>query len=101
MERREDIRAAMHSLLTSARGKQRPERRPGSLFHDTGLQQRPGAAGMRMSPGHEAMLSDLQDTLGQHGICAEQGEILQALLDALADRPAVYRGLLAAYLLVP
>jgi len=57
--------------------------------------------GLRVNASHEAMLNELQGALDQNGIAAEQGEIMQALVDALAVRPNVYRGLLAAYLLKP
>jgi hypothetical protein len=54
-----------------------------------------------VNPHQEAMLADLQRELSRGGICADEGEILQALCDALANRPALYRGLIAAYLLSP
>jgi len=87
----------MHNLLTSAR---RPDRRPGALLQTPGA-PRNVPVGLRVNANHEAMLNELQGALDQNGITAEQGEIMQALVDALAVRPTLYRGLLAAYLLKP
>jgi hypothetical protein len=47
------------------------------------------------------MLAHLQEELRQNGVCADESEILQALCDAMAHRPDIYKGLLAAYLLTP
>lgn len=44
-------------------------------------------------------LTEIQGTLRAHGIVAETPEILNAILAALAQRPTLCRGLLAAYLL--
>lgn len=85
----------MQSLLSSAR---RPENRPGAALPE---RRRDGRLSVRVNPNQESMLADLQRELSRNGICADEGEILQALCDAMANRPAIYRGLIAAYLLSP
>jgi hypothetical protein len=85
----------MQSLLSSAR---RPENRPGAALAD---RQRDGKLSIRVHSQHESMLSDIRQELGRNGIRADEGEILQALCDAMANRPAIYRGLIAAWLLTP
>ena len=45
------------------------------------------------------MLTDLQQSLRKHGIDAGFEEIGKGILEALAARPSLCRGLLAAYLL--
>ena len=85
----------MQNLLSSAR---RPEARRGGLLQE---KPRDGRVALRVNANHETMLCEMQDALSQNGIAAEPAEILQALCDALAVRPGVYRGLLAAYLLTP
>jgi hypothetical protein len=85
----------MQNLLSSAR---RPENESASALPE---RRRGGKLTVRVNQNEEAMLADLQRDLSQHGICADEGEILQALCDALSSRPAIYRGLIAAYLLSP
>jgi hypothetical protein len=45
------------------------------------------------------VLSDLQHSLRRHGIDAELDDIGKGIMEALAARPSLCRGLLAAYLL--
>lgn len=85
----------MQSLLSSAR---RPENRTQAGLPE---RQRDGRLSVRIHPHHEAMLRDIQQELSRNGICADEGEVLQALCDAMANRPSIYRGLIAAYLLTP
>jgi len=47
------------------------------------------------------MLMQIQEELRQHGISTDEAEILQALCDAMAHRPDIYKGLMATYLLTP
>jgi hypothetical protein len=61
-------------------------------------QQRPGAP-FAFSDSQRAVLGDLQYSLRKHGIDAEMDEIGKGILEALAARPSLCRGLLAAYLL--
>ena len=51
------------------------------------------------SPTQKAVVADLQHSLRKHGIEAGAIEIGTGLMEALASRPALCRGLLAAYLL--
>ena len=52
-----------------------------------------------LSGAQWAVLRDLQNSLRRHGIDAELDEINAGILDALAARPSLCRGLLAAYFL--
>lgn len=52
-----------------------------------------------MSEAQKAVLTDLQHSLRKHGIEAGFEEIGKGILEALAARPSLCRGLLAAYLL--
>jgi len=45
------------------------------------------------------MLGEIQATLGQHGIAAELHEIADMVLESLAARPGLCRGLFAAQFL--
>ena len=93
MERREDIRAAIHRLLESSEEmeaaprawKPQPdeERLPGSPYTNSQL----------------VTFKAVQASLRAHKIEAEIPDIVNALLEALATRPALCRGLVAAYLL--
>ena len=95
MERRDDIRAAMQSLLSSAR---RPDNRSNA---EGGERRRSGQLSVRIRPHHDTMLMQIQEELRQHGISTDEAEILQALCDAMAHRPDIYKGLMATYLLTP
>jgi hypothetical protein len=52
-----------------------------------------------VTDAQRAVLSDLQYSLRKHGIDAEVADIGKGILEALAARPSLCRGLLAAYLL--
>lgn len=85
----------MQSLLSSARLR---ENRSSAHLQD---RQRAGSLFIRVHANHESMLVELRQALSKNGIGADDGEIMQALCDAMANRPAIYRGLIAAYLLTP
>lgn len=103
MERRDDIRAAMQNLLARAKRPDvaqpfadplppAPEILPQPL-------SMPEAGELAVSGSHLAVLREIQGTLRQSGIVADVPEIIQAMVDALASRPSLCRGLVAAYLL--
>ena len=97
MERQREIRQALNSFLpTSAR----PEAASGVRKAADVCAPQP-APGSRFAPSEAqiAVLRDLQASLHQHGIDAEMDEIGHGILEALADRPSLCRGLLAAYFL--
>ena len=93
MERREDIRAAIHRLLET------------SDAEETALRAWKPLADADRPPGSPYTNSQLvtfravQESLRSHKIEAEIPDIVNALLEALATRPALCRGLVAAYLL--
>ena len=58
-----------------------------------------GGPAFGASPAQRAVVADLQHSLRKHGIEAGATEIGAGLMEALAARPALCRGLLAAYLL--
>lgn len=55
-------------------------------------------AALSLSETQANALRDLQNTLYENGIDTNASEIAEALLHALVRRPALCRGLLAAYL---
>ena len=59
----------------------------------------PAAERLPLSAGRQRILSDLQSTLRENGVAAELTEIENAMMEALASRPGLCKGLLAAYLL--
>jgi hypothetical protein len=59
----------------------------------------PPAERLPLSAGRQRLLTDLQATLREHGVAADLTEIENAMLEALASRPGLCKGLLAAYLL--
>jgi hypothetical protein len=52
-----------------------------------------------VTEAQRAVLAELQFSLRKHGIDAGFDEIGKGILEALAARPSLCRGLLAAYLL--
>ena len=104
MERREDIRAAMQSLLAPVpRREPRPEAREARSRQATPAETSTtgplGPMTIRLSEMHLDTIVDLQRALSENGIAAEPGDIVQALCQAVAVRPALCRSLLAAYLM--
>src|SRR2546430_13492889 len=98
-ERRNDIRSAMQSLLTSAKrhdsAQVKPQPAVPILPQLDILERLPLPAGYA---GPDARIyNDLQAELLEHGIRAETTEIAHAILEAAATRPRLCRGLLAAY----
>ena len=68
---------------------------PVDAIHDT----RADALQFAATDAQRAVLADLQHSLQKHGIAAGSDEIGRGLMEALAARPSLCRGLLAAYLL--
>lgn len=106
MERREDIRAAMQSLLSpirqaDPRAPSLPARTdpPAERFVEARVSPVGSGLPAHLLEASPPILAELQHTLREHGIVAELSEIARILADGLAARPALCRGLLAAYLL--
>ena len=99
MERRNDIRAAMQSLLSPTR---RPEPAPPVESPirqpNRGERSRPDRS-LNLSEVELQTLRELQAELLEHGIAADPAEIAHAMLQALATRPGFCRGLVAASLI--
>jgi len=93
MERREDIRAAIHRLLESSDSEETAPRAWKPLEGDN------RAPGSLYSESQLVTFKAVQASLRAHKIEAEIPDIVNALLEALATRPALCRGLVAAYLL--
>jgi hypothetical protein len=52
-----------------------------------------------IAPKNMGVLLEIQQTLKQYGICAEIPEIVEAIMQTVTARPALCKGLVAAYLL--
>ena len=99
MERQREIRQALNSFLpTAARLEPQPKAPNRTLTAPVGHEPR-SAAPFAVSEAQRAVLTDLQQSLRKHGIDAGFEEIGKGILEALAARPSLCRGLLAAYLL--
>src|SRR5258708_6669913 len=98
MERRNDIRAAMHSLLSPARQRDPAplKERPVTTVNHRPL---PAAPPVRTRVPQGKVLLEIQSTLKDFGIQAEPSEIVEVLMEALMDRPALCRGLFASQLI--
>ena len=93
MERRKDIRAAIHGLLS-------PTTRDSSHTED----DRPLAIAIPESARESSLnlggiYDEIQAELREHGVNSDPQEIAKALLQALSERPALCRGLFALYML--
>ena len=99
MERQTEIRKAFNSFLPAP---SRPEPQPVRETSTPVLPRRALPAPVcapDLTGAQWAVLRDLQGSLRRHGIDAELEEIGAGILDALAARPTLCRGLLAAYFL--
>ena len=94
MERRDDIRSAIHTLLTGGQTEAAPAR-----SRRLRLPESADAQNAAYSESQLAALREVQTTLRAHRIEAEIPEIVHVLLETLAARPALCRGLVAEYLL--
>ena len=90
MQRPDDIRSVVHTLLASPKRPEMPFQAADGGPASTGA--------LSLSDTQANALRDLQNTLYENGIDTNASEIAQALLHALVRRPALCRGLLAAYL---
>ena len=101
MERQLEIRQALNSFLPSLTPPKKSADTSSKTSDTIGqAEDNPGAAlQFAASDAQRAVLSDLQHSLHKHGIEAGMEEIGRGLMEALAARPSVCRGLLAAYLL--
>ena len=99
MERQSEIRKAFNSFLPApSRPEAVPEVGVTAMVRPPRIEPRPEPRS-DMSAAQRAVLRDLQHSLRRHGIDAELEEIGNGILDALAARPLLCRGLLAAYFL--
>ena len=93
MSRQDDLREVMRGLVApepdSAADAPILERRKNS--HPTG-------AHLPFSINQARLLTELRGQLNENGIAADNTEIALALLEGLARRPALCRGLLAEHL---
>ena len=100
MERRNDIRAAMHSLLTPTRREPEPPKQPKPEPSTNGHRAIPVAASSLNTRAPQGkVIAEIQSTLREFGIQAEPSEIADILMEALMDRPALCRGLFASQLI--
>jgi hypothetical protein len=100
MEREREIRQALNSFLPA------PSRPDGNPVAGKAKAEPPFARPVLQPPlkyafsdAQRDILNDLQHSLKKHGIDAEPEDIGKGILEALAARPSLCRGLLAAYLL--
>ncbi len=93
MARRDDLREVMRGLVAPESDEAADE----ALF-ERRKNNSAGEAGLTFSPAQAAVLSELCARLREGGIEASQAEIALTLLDGMARRPALCRGLLAEYL---
>jgi hypothetical protein len=92
MERREDIRAALHSLL--APGKQREDIALPLSSPDLSRSANHDKRDNFLSESWEKVITTLQNELSEIGIDATDAELLTALGDSLLLKPGVCRGLI-------
>ena len=94
MERRDDLRAAIHKLLSGSNVENSPGRPSPEAVHKGHLGQSAAYTDSQL-----VTLRSVQASLQAHQIEADIAEIVHALLESLATRPDLCRGLVAAYLL--
>lgn len=87
----------MQSLLSPVRRLERETLRPIEIPRPA--PPPPSGSALTLSERQQRVLGELQATLRENGIRAELSEIVQAMVEALAARPTLCRGLVAAYLL--
>lgn len=94
MARRDDLREVMRSLVA-------PEANDAveALFLERRKNSVSTGAALSFSANQEQVLTGLRGQLNENGIAANETEIALALLERLAQRPALCRGLLAEYLM--
>ena len=95
MERRNDIRAAMQSLLATAK----PPEGGRSLAAIPDSQPQTQERREALSETERRVLSDIQDKLMQYGVRAELPELRKTLIEEMFARPELCRGLAASFLL--
>jgi hypothetical protein len=81
----------MQSLLSSGPRSEAPIRQSGRARNRT-------VCRVALLDSQERMLCELQAELKRNSITAEVPEILNAILEALANRPDISKALMAAYL---
>ena len=93
MSRQDDLREVMRGLVAPEPDSAAPapilDRRKNSDSTD---------AALPFSNTQEQILTELRDQLNENGITADNTEIALALLEGLARRPMLCRGLLAEFL---
>ena len=97
MARRDDVREVMRGLVAPE-----SESRNSAAFVPSPIERRKNNISIGEAPpfssAQEQILSELRAQLCANGIEATETEIALALLESLARRPALCRGLLADYL---
>lgn len=91
----------MQRLLSSSKQPERP-RLPETAPRNTHLVESPtirAKGSVALSPTHLVVLQDIQSSLRNHSIEADLPDVVQALMESLAARPTLCKGLIAAYLL--
>ena len=99
MQRRDEIRAAMHNLLTATKRPESAAAPINPLPIAIPSSAPPAGNPLVLAEPQMLFLRDIQNVLQENGIEADQSEIVHAIMVALSDRPNLCRGLLAAYLL--
>ena len=99
MERRNDIRAAMQSLLSPASPRENGTvsgiTRPAPVVR---VEEKVPTKG-RLRDMRGTVVGEIQATLREYGVNAESHEIADALIEALLEKPNLCKGLFAAYML--
>ena len=97
MARRDDLREVMRGLVAPEATEESGGASALALI-ERRKNNAPSNAALAFSSTQEQILTELRDQLREHAIEASPTEIALALLDSLARRPALCRGLLAEYL---
>ena len=97
MARRDELREVMRGLVAPEAADEASSPSASSVI-ERRRNGAPAGASLPFSNAQEQLLAELRDQLRQHAIEATQTEIALALLNGLARRPALCRGLLAEYL---
>lgn len=98
MERREDIRAAMHNLLSQGKPHESTPANPPSVHPERAGSIRKDDIIPSNSLSWEFLLSGMQEELKSVGILAEREELIDAIGTSLSLRLDLVRYLIASYL---
>ena len=93
MSRQDDLREVMRGLVAPE-----PDNRTNTPRIERRKNSAPTGAALPFSPRQAQILNELRSQLNENGITANETEIALALLEGLARRPSLCRGLLAEFL---